>query len=255
MGLKNFIPFKNRRPSYIWRNFLYLYMSNKNKLQRFAEITALPNVFENDDFHDPHAKDASGDRVELKGLWGSRVFHNGLPLTLELACGKGEYTTHLAQAYPERNFIGLDIKGARIWKGATMAHGAGLKNVAFLRTRIELIGSYFATGEVSEIWITFPDPFLRESKSNRRLTSHPFLDRYQPILCRGAIVHLKTDDPSLYEFTGMVLAERSDYTILERTDDYYGDTRPDPSTHLLTHYEKMHLAEGKKITYTRFQRV
>jgi len=230
-------------------------MSNKNKLQRFAEIAQLPNVFENFDFHDPHVSNAEGARMDVRGRWSSLVFGNDHPIVLELACGKGEYTTHLAQAYPGNNYIGIDIKGARIWKGATMAHEAGLRNVAFLRTRIELIEAFFAQDEVSEIWITFPDPFLRDSKSNRRLTSHPFLDRYLPILKRGAILHLKTDDPTLYAFTQEVLAERDEYRILETTDDFYGDVVPTPETHLLTFYERQHLAAGRKITYTRFEKI
>ncbi|MCO6461016.1 MAG: tRNA (guanosine(46)-N7)-methyltransferase TrmB [Saprospiraceae bacterium] len=227
-------------------------MSNKNKLQRFAEIARLPNVFENFDFHDPHINDIQGNRMDIKGNWNKLVFQKEKPIVLELACGKGEYTTHLAQANPENNYIGIDIKGARIWKGATLADQAGLTNVAFLRTRIELIQSFFKKGEVSEIWITFPDPFLRDSKSNRRLTSHPFLDRYTDVLKPGAILHLKTDDPTLYAFTLKVLSERKDYRILESTDDFYGAVVPTPETHLLTFYETQHLAAGKKITYIRF---
>ncbi len=227
-------------------------MSNKNKLQRFAEIAELPNVFENFDFHDPHITNFQGDRMEVKGHWNALVFNAERPIVLELACGKGEYTTHLAQAHPENNYIGIDIKGARIWKGATMAQQEGLTNVAFLRTRIELIQSFFAKDEVSEIWITFPDPFLRDSKSNRRLTSHPFLDRYTGILKPGAILHLKTDDPTLYAFTCKVLAQREDYEVIESTDDFYGEVKPTPETHLLTFYEQQHLAAGKKITYIKF---
>ena len=230
-------------------------MSNKNKLQRFAEVAMLSNVFENHDFHDPHIDDQDGNRMDIKGNWNGLVFKESRPITLELACGKGEYTTHLAQAHPENNYIGIDIKGARIWKGATMAHELGLDNVAFLRIRIELIESFFANNEVSEIWITFPDPFLRESKSNRRLTSHPFLDRYLGILKSGAIVRLKTDDPTLYDFTQEVLSERKDYRIIETTDDYYGEVVPTPDTHLLTFYEKQHLAAGKKITLTTFEKL
>ena len=229
-------------------------MSNKNKLQRFAEVAMLPNVFENHEFHDPHINDADGNRIGVKGHWNDLIFKNDLPLVLELACGKGEYTTHLAQAHPENNYIGLDIKGARIWKGATMAHELGLGNVAFLRTRIELVQAFFGRDEVSEIWITFPDPFLKDSKSNRRLTSHPFLDRYLGILRPGAIVHLKTDDPTLYAFTQEVLSERKDYRVLETTDDFYGDVIPTTETHLLTFYEQQHLAAGKKITYTKFEK-
>ena len=133
-----------------------------------------------------------------------------------------------------------------------MAQQEELTNVAFLRTRIELIQSFFAKDEVSEIWITFPDPFLRDSKSNRRLTSHPFLDRYTGILKPGAILHLKTDDPTLYAFTCKVLAQRNDYEVIESTDDFYGEVTPTPETHLLTFYEQQHLAAGKKITYIKF---
>ncbi len=230
-------------------------MSNKNKLQRFAEVAMLPNVFENHDFLDPHLDDADGNRMEIRGHWNEKIFKKERPIVLELACGKGEYTTHLAHAHPENNYIGIDIKGARIWIGAKMADGLRLGNVAFLRMRIELIQSFFARDEVSEIWITFPDPFLRDSKSNRRLTSHPFLDRYLGILRPGAIVHLKTDDPTLYAFTQEVLSERKDYRILESTADFYGDVMPTPDTHLLTFYEQQHLADGKKITYTMFEKI
>ncbi len=228
-------------------------MSNKNKLQRFAEIAVLPNVLENFDFHDPHVTDGSGRRIDIKGNWNRLLFEKDLPIVLELACGKGEYTTHLAVADPGKNYIGIDIKGARIWKGATMAHEQGLKNVAFLRTRIELIQFFFEKNEVSEIWITFPDPFLRDSKSNRRLTSNAFLDRYTGILAPGAILHLKTDDPTLYKFSLKVLAGRQDYEIVEHTDDFYKDETPTPETHLLTFYEQQHLAQGKKITYIKFR--
>lgn len=230
-------------------------MSNKNKLQRFAEISQLPNVFENFSFEDPHVTDLQGKRLDLQGQWNTQIFKNENPIVLELACGKGEYTIHLGERFSEKNFIGIDIKGARIWKGATFAHEQNMRNVAFLRTRIELIEKFFAKDEVSEIWITFPDPFLRESKSNRRLTSSPFLDRYLNILKPGAIVHLKTDDPTLYAFTLEVLETRGDYELIVHNNNVYKDRKPDLATDLLTFYEKQHLAAGKKITYTQFRKL
>jgi tRNA (guanine-N7-)-methyltransferase len=222
-------------------------MSNKNKLQRFLEVQALPNVLENQGYDDPHVRDAVGKRIDIKGRWNSLFFKNEQPIVLELACGKGEYTIALAQQDMHRNFIGIDIKGARLWKGATYAHEHGMTNVGFLRTRIEMINTFFAKGEVDEIWITFPDPFLRESKSNRRLTSHPFLDRYTRILRPGAQLTLITDDDSLFQFTLDVLNERKDYMIGSSTWDLYEGQHPDPDTTLLTYYERQHLAAGKTI--------
>lgn len=222
-------------------------MSNKNKLQRFSEVQSLPNVLENQGYEDPHVIDLQGARLDIKGKWNNIFFGKEQPLVLELACGKGEYTISLAEREPGRNFIGVDIKGARLWKGATYAHEKAMTNVGFLRTRIEMINVFFAPNEIDEIWITFPDPFLRNSKSNRRLTSHPFLDRYTGILCPGAKVNLITDDDTLFEFTLEVLGERKDYRIESFTWDLYEGEQPDPETTLLTYYEKQHLAAGKTI--------
>ncbi|MCL4162187.1 UNVERIFIED_CONTAM: hypothetical protein GTU68_051039, partial [Idotea baltica] len=137
----------------------------------------------------------------MRGRWREQHFGNKAPLILELACGRGEYTLALAAHFKEQNFIGVDIKGARIWKGAKMALEQQLDNAAFLRTRIEQIELFFTPEEVDEIWITFPDPFLKKGKANRRLTSASFLDRYRKILKKGGLLHLKTDDPTLYNFT------------------------------------------------------
>ncbi|MEZ4958461.1 MAG: tRNA (guanosine(46)-N7)-methyltransferase TrmB [Saprospiraceae bacterium] len=228
-------------------------MSRRNKLQKFAEVFSFPNVYENLDPETSNLFGENGKEVVLKGHWCERHFNNSQPLTLELACGRGEYTVGLAERFPERNFVGVDIKGARIWKGAKAALAKGLPNAAFLRTRIEMIGQFFAANEVDEIWITFPDPFLRNSKSNRRLTSQPFLDRYQGILKKGGHVHLKTDEPALYEFTLLTLSEQKTYSLEFNDDDIYAKPLPMPELEMKTHYERQHLANGKTIKYLRFK--
>lgn len=228
-------------------------MSRRNKLQKFAEVLSFPNVYENFDAKAPGLAGENGERVEMKGHWRSRHFGNDHPLTLELACGKGDYALGLAQRFPERNFIGVDIKGARIWRGAKTALEKGLKNVAFLRTRIEQIALFFEKNEVDEIWITFPDPFLRDSKANRRLTSAMFLGQYRKILKPGGLVHLKTDEPNLYDFTLETLAAQRDYSLQYHDDDIYAKPLPMPELEIKTFYEKQHLAAGKTIKYVRFQ--
>lgn len=193
-------------------------MSKRNKLAKFAELLSFPNVYQNFSPKEiaPIGKD--GLPVELKGKWHER-FGNDRPITVELACGRGEYTIQLARDYDDRNFIGIDVKGARIWKGAKMAIAEELNHVAFLRTKIEVLESFFAPGEISEIWITFADPFI--GKPNRRLTSSSFMDRYRRLLSDGGIIHLKTDDPTLYEFTQEVIASRDDIELLYDRDDIY----------------------------------
>ncbi|MCB0643425.1 MAG: tRNA (guanosine(46)-N7)-methyltransferase TrmB, partial [Phaeodactylibacter sp.] len=181
-------------------------MSKRNKLYKFAEIQRFPNVFENFEPINPVLQGANGEIIDMKGKWLENYFKNDRPITLELACGRGEYTLGLARRYPERNFIGVDVKGARIWQGARIALEEDLQQVAFLRTRIEIIPQFFEPGEIDEIWITFPDPFVRNSKANRRLTAAPFLERYAKVLKPGGILHLKTDATDLYEFSLEVLA-------------------------------------------------
>lgn len=227
-------------------------MSKRNKLQKFAELLTFPNVYENYNPKNPQLVGLNGQEVDLKGKWRELHFKNDHPLTLELACGRGEYTLDLARRYPEQNFIGVDVKGARIWKGAGIALDEKLDNVAFLRTRIEQIALFFETGEVDEIWITFPDPFLRKSKAKRRLTAPNFLKAYRQILKPGGLVHLKTDEPNLYEFSLEVLSEDPQVNMLYKDDDIYSKKLPFPELETKTYYEKMHLAEGKKIKYIRF---
>lgn len=228
-------------------------MSKRNKLQKFAEILTFPNVYENFDASNPGLAGENGVPVDLKGKWKETHFKNDHPITLELACGKGDYAIGLAQRFPERNFIGVDIKGARIWRGAKTALEAGLQNVAFLRTRIEQLSLFFDENEVDEIWITFADPFLQKGKENRRLTSGNFLSQYRKLLKEGGFVHLKTDDPTLYEYTLEVLAGQEDFTLKYHNDDIYAGPLPVPELEIKTFYEKQHLAAGKSIKYIRFQ--
>lgn len=227
-------------------------MARRNKLEKFAELRTFPHVYENFDMTDPRLF-RQGRPVSMQGRWHAH-FGNSRPITLELACGRGEYTVGLARLYPQRNFVGVDIKGARMWKGARIALEEGLANVAFLRTRIELIDHFFGAGEVEEIWITFPDPFLRKSKANRRLTAPRFLERYHRIMGAGAVVHLKTDEPRLYDFTLEVLAGNPHFALEYCTDDVYADPLPLPELALKTYYEHLHLAAGKTIKYVRMRR-
>ena len=222
----------------------------KNKLQRFAELRTFENV------HEFLWTERKTD-FKLKGKWNSEYFKNENPIVLELGCGKGEYSNGLAEKYPEKNFIGLDIKGARIWRGSKNAQEKKLYNVAFLRTQIEFIESCFSKDEVSEIWITFPDP--QPNKEKKRLTHSIFLDRYKNVLKPNGVVHLKTDSAELYEFTLEVLTENK-ITKICSTPDLYSESSPlsfgegwGEATELKTHYEKLFTAKGKKITYLKFR--
>jgi len=224
---------------------------SKNKLKKFAAIATFPNVYENFTHDNPQLIGVDGETVDLKGQWAEKHFKNNNPITFELACGKGHYTLGLARQYPNRNFIGVDIKGARIWKGASMALEENLTNVAFLRTRIEQINYFFEKDEIDEIWITFPDPFLK--KENRRLTGPRFLERYRQMLKEDGVVHLKTDSDELYEFTMEVLENEKEVTIQYQDDDIYSKPLPMPELDIKTYYEVIHLGIGKTIKYVRFK--
>lgn len=215
----------------------------KKKLQRFAEMETFSNVIQ------PSFNDVFGKDYHLKGNWNQKIFGNDNPLILELGCGKGEYTVELARKYPGKNFIGVDIKGARIWKGARAALADCLSNVRFLRTRIEVINSFFSTNEVSEIWITFPDPQLK--KKRKRLTSPDFLSRYTRFLSNNGLVHLKTDNRVLYEYT-LAIARINEFNIRLHTDDLYNSGMSDEILEIKTFYEQGFLAQGMKITYLCF---
>jgi tRNA (guanine-N7-)-methyltransferase len=224
-------------------------MGRKNKLQRFADIATYPNVFETDKALSSYHAEDQGVFHPLRGEWATQHFKNQNPIVLELACGKGDYTIALGRLHPEYNFIGVDIKGARIWRGARTALETNLNNVAFLRTRIEFIDRFFAPGEISEIWITFPDPF--EGKDSRRLTSPGFLERYRRLLKPDGLVHLKTDSRLLYEYSLNVLYEDPQCEVLYASSDIYSRPLDFPELAHKTYYETMHLAEGRKITYIR----
>lgn len=224
-------------------------MSRRNKLQKFADILAFPNVYENFHHDRPQLLGEGGVAVDLKGKWRELHFKNDHPITLELACGRGEYTLALAESFPNRNFIGVDVKGARIWKGARLALEQQLDNAAFLRTRIEQLAYFFTPQEVNELWITFPDPFPK--KENRRLTSPRFLDEYRKIVPTGSILHFKTDDPELYEYTLETVASYPHAEVVLTDEDIYSKPLIMSELAHKTYYENMHLRDGKTIKYTR----
>lgn len=217
----------------------------KNKLARWTEFGSYDNVIQ------PEIGEVSGKDHPIKGKWNSVLFKNENPIVLELGCGKGEYTIGLANNYQHNNFIGIDIKGARMWRGAKTADEQKLKNVAFLRTRIEFINSFFCEDEVDEIWITFPDPHPGGRNSNKRLTSPWFLNSYRQFLKNNGMIHLKTDNTELYEFTRKVLIN-NDIETLMSTGDLYS-MQSDSILSIKTHYEKIFLAAGMKINYLRFR--
>ncbi|MCB9332494.1 MAG: tRNA (guanosine(46)-N7)-methyltransferase TrmB [Lewinellaceae bacterium] len=227
-------------------------MSRKNKLSKFADILSFPNVYECYDVRTPELVGTGMQPVDLRGRWREVYFKNEQPITLELACGAGEYTVNLGRQFPDRNFIGIDLKGNRIWKGAKMALDEKLPNVAFVRTRIEIIEHFFAPDEVAEIWITFPDPFPRNSKANKRLTSAFFLEKYRRILQPGGLVHLKHDDPGFYKFTLDTIAEDPRCNLVYTNADIYTGPLAFPELAIQTRYEAMHLAAGKTIKYVRY---
>jgi tRNA (guanine-N7-)-methyltransferase len=220
-------------------------VSSKGKLRKFAEVESFSNVVQ-PSFDEVFKKD-----FRLKGKWSEEFFGNGNKITLELGCGKGEYTLGLAKKHPDRNFIGIDIKGARIWKGAKEATRKEMKNVAFIRTRIDFINSFFAPGEIEEIWITFPDPQLK--KALKRLTSSRFLGYYQDIIADRSTINLKTDSVELYTYT-KALAEHNHLEIEQAIDDIYtSDLAEDDILSIKTFYEKGWLKEGLKSQYIRFR--
>lgn len=225
---------------------------SRHKLKKFAQLQSFPNYYDNLDVREPKNTVLNGQIVDIKGKWLSEHFKNNNPITLELACGRGEYAVALGRMFPERNFIGVDIKGARIHQGATTALEEGLSNVAFLRTRIEQIEHFFVQNEVSEIWITFPDPFLRDTKADKRLTSVPFLNRYRTFLQPEGIVHLKTDSPDLYDFTLDICKNTEGVNLLLSDDDIHAKPLIMNELSVQTYYEKANIARST-IKYVRFK--
>lgn len=216
----------------------------KNKLKKFADMETIDFVFQY-----PFAR-LQKETFPLKGRWGADFFGNDKPIVLELGCGKGEYTVGLARRFPDKNFIGVDIKGARMWTGASEARDTGMKNVAFVRTSIELIDSFFAPGEVSEIWITFPDPQMK--KATKRLTSTRFMNLYRRILVDDGLIHLKTDSPFLYTYTDLMVKLNS-LPVVESTADLYASGSAGDILDIKTHYERQWLARGLTIKYLQFR--
>jgi tRNA (guanine-N7-)-methyltransferase len=239
----------------------------KNKLLRWAELETLDNVIQLSGL-------PAGRDHKIKGKWKSEIFRNENPIVLELGCGKGEYTIGLSDIFPDRNFIGIDIKGARMWRGAKTASERHLKNVSFLRTRIEFINCFFASDEVDEIWITFPDPHQGKRNSNKRLTCPWFLNIYRNFLKNNGIIHLKTDNTELYNYTKKLATDNGLELLFSTNDLYssnvinevalknvYSDSDKDDSMELIldkilsikTHYETGFLKEGLSINYLAFK--
>lgn len=218
----------------------------KKKLSRFRELENLERVFQ-PSFEEVFQKD-----YYLKGRWKREVFRNDHPLILELGCGKGEYTVGLARHHANVNYLGLDIKGARIWRGARTAHDEGLKNAAFLRTRIDFIQSFFEKEEVEEIWITFPDPQEKRRRQKKRLTGALFLNRYRFILKDNGMIHLKTDNKLLYRYT-LELAKFNNLMIERSSENIYQEGWNDETVTIQTSYEADFKAEGAHIKYIGFR--
>ena len=214
----------------------------RKKLIRFTENLAQDNIIE------PKERGTN----PIKGKWGQLYFNNSNPIVLELGCGRGEYTIGLARKYPNKNFIGIDIKGDRIWFGSQSAKELQLSNVAFLRDQIENLNDFFESDEVSEIWITFPGPRPKESHAKKRLTSPRFLELYKQILNKEGVVNFKTDSEALFEYTLEVLSERSDIVGLESIKDLYNEPNFDEAKSIQTHFEERFIKEGKTIKYIRF---
>jgi len=222
-------------------------VGSKNKLRRFKENETFSNVFQ------PSRVELVSSNFNLKGNWRNKVFENNNPLVLELGCGKGEYSVALAQKYPNKNFIGIDIKGARFWRGAKTAIEEKIENVAFLRTQIELIDHAFAENEVDEIWITFPDPQIKYKRTKHRMTNATFLQRYKTILKPDGIANLKTDSEFMHGYTLGLLHGAGHEVLYANHNVYKQEGSPEEVTSIQTYYESQYLEQNKPITYIRFK--
>jgi tRNA (guanine-N7-)-methyltransferase len=212
----------------------------KRKLIRFKEIGGFENVIELE----------AG--LAFKGKWASDFFKNDNPVVLELACGKGEYSVNLAKKFPDKNFLGIDYKGNRLWVGAKMAIDEGIKNVGFLRIQIQNVLDYFAENEIDEIWLTFPDPQAQSPLERKRLSNPQFLEKYKAITKPDGIMHLKTDNEGFYEYTLEKVIEQN-FEIITKTNNLYRDFRKDEILSIKTHYESLYLKQGKRINYLKFK--
>lgn len=222
-------------------------MGSKNKLVRFKENEQFDNVFQ------PTREAVVTNSFELKGNWNNNFFKNNNPIVLELGCGKGEYSVGLAEKFPDKNFIGIDIKGARFWRGAKTAVENGLNNVAFVRTQIELIHHIFDENEVDEIWITFPDPQIKYKRTKHRMTNAVFLDLYKKILKKDGIINLKTDSEFMHGYTLGLLHGLGHEVLYANHNIYKNEGAPDEVTSIQTFYENQYLEVHKAITFVRFK--
>jgi tRNA (guanine-N7-)-methyltransferase len=222
-------------------------VGSKNKLKRFRENETFSNVYQ------PNREEVLSNTFSLKGKWNKEVFKNDNPIVLELGCGKGEYSVELARRYPNTNFIGIDIKGSRFWRGAKTAVDENISNVAFLRTQIELIENCFALHEVDEIWITFPDPQIKYKRTKHRLTNEEFLARYKNILKPEGIINLKTDSEFMHGYTLGLLHGAGHKVLYANHNVYRNEGAPEVVTAIQTFYESQYLEQNKPITYIKFQ--
>ncbi|HQV34786.1 MAG TPA: tRNA (guanosine(46)-N7)-methyltransferase TrmB [Flavobacterium sp.] len=222
-------------------------MGSKNKLKRFKENESFQNVIE------PTREEVVSGDFKWKGNWNNDFFKNEKPIVLELGCGKGEYSVGLAERYPDKNFIGIDIKGARFWRGAKTAVENGMHNVGFLRTQIELVEFCFAENEVDEIWITFPDPQIKYKRTKHRMTNTEFLQRYKKVLKKDGLVHLKTDSEFMHGYTLGLLHGEGHEVIYANHNVYKNEGAPEVVTAIQTFYEKQYLEINKAITYIQFR--
>ncbi|MFN2260689.1 MAG: tRNA (guanosine(46)-N7)-methyltransferase TrmB [Psychroflexus sp.] len=222
-------------------------MGSKNKLKRFKENETFPNVVQ------PSRSEIVDETYKYKNRWKQDFFKNEKPLILELGCGKGEYTIGLAERFPDKNFLGIDIKGARFWRGAKTALENNLPNAAFLRTQIELVDQVFAAEEVDEIWITFPDPQIKWKRTKHRMTNPEFLEKYKRILNPDGLIHLKTDSEFMHGYTLGILEGLGFEIMYAHHDIYVNHEAPEAVVGIQTFYESQYLEKGKPITYTKFR--
>ena len=222
-------------------------MGSKNKQKRFNENETFSNVFQ------PTREELTGDGFKLRGKWNTDFFKNNNPIVLELGCGKGEYSVSLGGLFPDKNFIGIDIKGARFWRGAKTALENDMSNVAFIRTQIELINTIFEENEVSEIWITFPDPQIKYKRTKHRLTNATFLEKYKAVLNENGVVHLKTDSEFMHGYTLGLLHGAGHEVEYANHNVYRNEGAPKEVTAIQTFYEKQYLEVDKAITYIKFK--
>lgn len=225
----------------------FIKVGSKNKLRRFKENEMFSNVYQ------PSREEVVNNTFSIKGNWSKEVFKNTNPIVLELGCGKGEYSVELARRYPDMNFIGVDIKGSRFWRGAKTALEENLNNVAFLRTQIELIENCFGTNEVDEIWITFPDPQIKYKRTKHRLTNEEFLARYKNILKIEGTINLKTDSEFMHGYTLGLLHGAGHEVLYANHHVYKNEGSPEVVTAIQTFYEAQYLEQNKPITYIKFR--